>query len=78
MARGLLAAAASSLIVSLWQLPDQSTATLMQNFYTQLLAVDAGRFTAVQLAQALQAAQKQAIAENHPPRDWAGLAFVYS
>ena len=67
--RGLFCAGASSLLLSLWDVHDQSTAKLMEAFYKN--------YTAGQdLAAALQAAMKQ-IREEHPhPYFWAPFVLV--
>jgi CHAT domain-containing protein len=67
--RGLFCAGASSLLLSLWDVHDQSTAKLMEAFYKNYIAGQ-------DLAAALQAAMKQ-IREEHPhPYFWAPFVLA--
>lgn len=65
MGRALLLAGASGLILSLWQIPDDSTAGLMRDFYGGL-ALDAAHDP----AHALAVAQRAAIAQGAHPAQW--------
>lgn len=69
LVRALLAAGASSLLVSLWALHDESATRLMCTFYERLVADrqagGAGR------AAALRAAQLEAIGQEQHPLYWA-------
>jgi CHAT domain-containing protein/tetratricopeptide (TPR) repeat protein len=67
--RGLFCAGASSLLLSLWDVHDQSTAKLMEAFYRNYIASQ-------DLAGALQSAMKQLREENPHPYFWA--PFVLS
>lgn len=67
--RGLFCAGASSLLLSLWDVHDESTARLMQAFYENYIASQ-------DLAGALQSAMKQLREENPHPYFWA--PFVLS
>jgi CHAT domain-containing protein len=61
-------AGARTLLISLWEVPDQSTAILMDRFYGALsegLPAD----------EALQKAQRAAIDAGVVPREWAGFAL---
>jgi CHAT domain-containing protein len=64
---GFLFAGAQSVVSSLWRVPDEDTRALMEAFYTELTA---GKTT----AQAMSAAQRQAIVQGRSARAWA--AFV--
>lgn len=66
LSRGFLAAGVPSMVISLWDVPDKSTADLMGEFYRQLPKAD--------LASALQEAQRKIAAEYPAPWHWA--AFV--
>jgi CHAT domain-containing protein len=63
LARGFLSAGASSLLVSLWTVGDESTAMLMTSFYTRLRAGDGP-------AAALCQAQRQALEYYPHPFFW--------
>jgi CHAT domain-containing protein len=63
LARGFLSAGATSLLVSLWPVEDESTARLMTNFYTRLCAGDGP-------AAALRQAQCQALEDYSHPFFW--------
>lgn len=67
--RALLYAGAARVLVSLWALPDESTADLMAGFYRRLLrdGLPPGR--------ALQEAQREMWRAGQPPWRWAGLMF---
>ena len=67
--RGLFCAGASSLLLSLWDVHDQSTAKLMQAFYKNYIA-------GLGLAAALQAAMKEVREENPHPYFWAPFVLV--
>jgi CHAT domain-containing protein len=69
LARGLLSAGAASLLVSLWDVPDQSTAEFMQAFYQRYLP-------ATNKAEALREAMR-VIRDRYPhPVHWAPFAMV--
>ena len=69
LARGFFATGAASLLVSLWTVDDESTATLMADFYTQLRA-------GARPAAALRHAQC-ALLEDHPhPFFWSPFALL--
>ncbi|MEP0871075.1 DUF2225 domain-containing protein [Trichocoleus desertorum AS-A10] len=69
LSRSLIAAGAPSVIVSLWQVPDAPTATLMTQFY-QTLQQQPDKAQA--LRQAMLATMKQ-----HPdPKDWAAFTLI--
>ncbi len=67
--RGLFCAGASSLLLSLWDVHDQSTAKLMRTFYQHYLASQ-------DLAASLQAAMKQLREENPHPYFWAPFVLA--
>ena len=69
LSRSFLLAGAQSTIVSLWYVPDQSTSTLMTNFYSQLQ-------TNSQKPQALRQAMLSTMQEYPNPRDWAAFILV--
>jgi CHAT domain-containing protein len=73
LVRGCLYAGAPSVVVSLWQVDDASTAELMQNFYQQLKEGEP-------LGSALRRAQLQFLqAENkatHHPHYWAPFCLI--
>ena len=69
LSRSLLGAGASSVLVSLWAVPDAPTAALMVEFYNQM---EQG----LDKAQALRQAMLVTL-ENHPePEDWAAFTLV--
>ena len=71
LSRSLTAAGASSVIVSLWSIPDAPTAELMVEFYRQM---QQGKDKAQALRQAMLATK-----ENHPnPGDWAAFTLIGS
>jgi CHAT domain-containing protein len=66
--RALVVAGAKSLVMSLWKVPDQATASLMEDFYRRMRSGEPP-------ASALRAAQ-QSLRHRHPdPLYWA--AFIY-
>ena len=67
--RGLFCAGASSLLLSLWDVHDQSTAKLMQAFYKNYIASH-------DLAASLQSAMKQLREENPHPYFWAPFVLA--
>lgn len=67
--RALMLAGARSLVVSLWNVPDQLTASLMDDFYNQLLL---GRSR----LDALRRAQQAARLRNPDPSTWAGFILL--
>jgi len=67
--RGFLGAGAASLVLSLWRAEDQSTAQLMQIFYTQLLAGQSK-------AAALRTAQCALLRAHAHPYFWAPFLLV--
>lgn len=69
LARAFLAAGADTVIVSLWQVPDEPTAALMVAFYEQL-AQTANK--AIALQNAMQLTQNQ----FPDPRNWSAFVLV--
>ena len=71
LTRPLIYAGATSVLVSLWQVADRSTAELMISFYEQHLS-------GVKMAEALQAAKIQMIEENttSAPKYWAPFILI--
>jgi CHAT domain-containing protein len=69
LVRGLLYAGAQTLLVSLWEIHDQSTAELMRDFYDAYKA-------APNKAAALRSAILKARAEHPHPYFWAAFALV--
>ncbi len=67
--RGLFCAGASSLLLSLWDVHDQSTAKLMEAFYKNYIGGHP-------LADALQMAMQQVREENPHPYFWAPFVLV--
>jgi CHAT domain-containing protein len=69
LSRGILAAGASSLLVSLWPVHDERTVHLMADFY--------GRWqSGLPIARAWQLAQQSAIERDPHPAGWAPFVFV--
>jgi CHAT domain-containing protein len=71
LSRGLLCAGAQSVLLSLWNVDDTSTAKLMQHFYG-LLQVGYGK------ADALQAAMLEIMEEHPHPYYWAPFVLIGS
>lgn len=69
LSRAFLAAGAQSVVVSLWRVPDQPTAELMQNFYRMLAR-------APNKASALRQAMLATRAQHPDPLAWAGFILV--
>ncbi|RZM82813.1 CHAT domain-containing protein [Leptolyngbya iicbica] len=69
LSRSLLSAGAQSTVVSLWAVPDEPTATLMQAFYTELSQ-------GADKAQALRQAMLQTRAQYPDPINWAAFVLV--
>jgi CHAT domain-containing protein len=67
--RGLFYAGASTLLLSLWDVHDQSTSELMQLFYREYLRTG-------QMASALQHAMQQLRQQNPHPYFWAPFVLV--
>ena len=67
--RGLFCAGASSLLLSLWDVHDQSTAKLMEAFYKSYMATR-------DLAGALQSAMLELREENPHPYFWAPFVLT--
>jgi CHAT domain-containing protein len=69
LSRSLITAGVPSVVVSLWLVPDESTASLMTEFYRQL---QQNPDKAVALRQAMLTTMKK-----HPhPRDWAAFTLI--
>lgn len=68
--RALAIAGASSQVISLWSVADQTTSDLMIAFYRHLIEGGLGR------SEALRQAQLELLNEGRPPYDWA--AFIPS
>jgi CHAT domain-containing protein len=69
LTRGVLAAGASSLVVSLWPVHDERTADLMTDFYARWK-------TGAPIVQAWRLAQRTAIARHPHPAAWGPFVFV--
>ncbi|MBW4663971.1 MAG: tetratricopeptide repeat protein [Chroococcus sp. CMT-3BRIN-NPC107] len=69
LSRSWISAGVSSVIVSLWLVPDESTSTLMTNFY-QNMQKDSDK------AQALRQAMLTTMKQNPNPRDWAAFTLI--
>ena len=67
--RGLFCAGAVSLLLSLWDVHDESTAALMQAFYTSFMQTG-------DMAGALQAAMMQIRQQNPHPYFWAPFVLI--
>jgi CHAT domain-containing protein len=67
--RGLFYAGASTLLLSLWDVHDQSTSELMQHFYREYLRTG-------EMASALQHAMQQLRRQNSHPYFWAPFVLV--
>jgi CHAT domain-containing protein len=67
--RGLFCAGARSLLLSLWDVHDESTSALMQAFYKNYIETD-------DMPGALQSAMKQLRQQNPHPYFWAPFVFV--
>jgi len=67
--RGLLCAGATCLLLSLWDVHDQSTATLMQAFYAQYMQTG-------DMPKSLQSAMKQLRQQNPHPYFWAPFVLI--
>jgi CHAT domain-containing protein len=69
ISRGLFAAGARSLLLSLWDVHDQSTTTFMTSFYRALLTAD-------DTAEAARAATLETKGEHPHPYYWAAFALM--
>jgi CHAT domain-containing protein len=70
MARAFIIAGAPSVVVSLWSVPDESTAKLMQLFYTQLVKEHRDKGVALQLA-------REELRKQYPnPYYWAPFVLI--
>jgi CHAT domain-containing protein len=69
LSRSFFAAGVSTLIVSLWSVPDAPTATLMTEFYQQLQQN-------LDKAQALRQAMLTMIKQNFEPKSWAAFVLI--
>ncbi|HEX8772686.1 MAG TPA: CHAT domain-containing tetratricopeptide repeat protein [Pyrinomonadaceae bacterium] len=69
LARGFFSAGAPSLLLSLWAVDDEATATLMLNFYTRLREGDAP-------ATALRFAQLQSLKQQPHPFFWSPFVLM--
>ncbi|MCU0533989.1 MAG: CHAT domain-containing protein [Hydrococcus sp. Prado102] len=71
LSRSLLTAGVSSVVVSLWEVPDKPTASLMVEFYRNLQK-------SPDKAQALRQAMLTQMKLTPSPRDWAGFVLIGS
>lgn len=69
LSRSLLSAGVSSVVVSLWAVPDLPTAALMSEFYRNLNKKP-------DKAQALRQAMLTTMKQTPSPRDWAGFVLI--
>lgn len=72
MGRALLAAGAKGVLLSRWQVQDDATSHLMTGLYARLTSLQASG-----VAQALRAAQCEAIAAQVPVHHWAAFLFLH-
>lgn len=70
LATTLLDRGASQVLASLWRVDDRATARFMQRFYAAYAKVRG------QASAALQLAQRQAIEEGAPEREWAAFVLL--
>lgn len=68
LSRSFIAAGTPSVIVSLWQVPDQSTSQLMVKFYENRQTLDK--------AQSLRQAMLHMIKQDLEPKDWAAFTLI--
>jgi CHAT domain-containing protein len=69
LSRSLIQAGVPSLVVSLWKVPDESTAYLMQQFYQNLQ-------NSPDKAQALRQAMLDTMQQYPQPIDWAAFTLI--
>ncbi len=69
LSRSLLSAGVSSVVVSLWAVPDLPTAALMTEFYRNLNKK-------TDKTQALRQAMLKTMKQTPSPRDWAGFVLI--
>lgn len=69
LSRSLLSAGVSSVVVSLWAVPDLPTAALMIEFYRNLNKKN-------DKAQAMRQAMLTTMKQTPSPRDWAGFVLI--
>jgi CHAT domain-containing protein len=69
LSRLLITAGVPSVIVSLWSVPDAPTASLMTEFYRQMLQNP-------DKAQSLRSAMLTTMKQHPNPRDWAGFTLI--
>lgn len=69
LARALMYAGMPNLVLSLWEVADRSTASLMQDFHKNMMVSREGNQH--QIADALKAAQVAAIKDGQPVHAWA-------
>ncbi|WNZ44070.1 CHAT domain-containing protein [Leptolyngbya boryana CZ1] len=70
LSRSLISAGVPSVIVSLWQVPDSPTASLMTEFYRNL------REKKLDKAQSLRQAMLTTMKQHPNPRDWAAFTLI--
>lgn len=71
LSRSLISAGVPSVIVSLWKVPDASTAVLMTDFYKNLGGQAKG-----DRAQALRQAMLSTLQQYPDPKDWAAFTLI--
>ena len=69
LSRAFITAGVSSVLVSLWAIPDDYTVTLMENFYNQIKQSN-------DLARSLRQAMLTAIRNNQHPINWAAFTLI--
>ncbi len=69
LSRSLISAGVPSVVVSLWQVPDAPTATLMTEFYQNLQQHS-------DKAQALRQAMLSTMRQHPDPKDWAAFTLI--
>lgn len=75
LARALMYAGMPNLVLSLWEVADRSTATLMQDFHRNMIE-PAGVDPVLRIAEALRAAQAKAALEGQPVHAWAPFVHM--
>jgi CHAT domain-containing protein/Flp pilus assembly protein TadD len=70
LSRSLISAGVSSVIVSLWSIPDAPTASLMTEFYTNI------REGKLDKAQALRQAMLTTMKKHPNPKNWAAFTLI--